>query len=179
MKIEDIENFDLHINGRQAGEIFNLINKIGIKEELRNMLFGSEKVKELQIKSTLKNKELGEEVEKIILEHMDTKEFKTLKKDDQTRFLNKYATEKILKIQQEERELKLELKNCSSDSSFDLIALIIERYYANQDIFYKTLASLYDITEDEVSEQSFTILVAMIKKITTCDDIKGIMKVFN
>ncbi|WP_338627504.1 hypothetical protein QJR52_06150 [Clostridium baratii] len=178
MNIEEVKKYDLHINGKQAGEIFNLINKIGIKEELKKMFFGDEKIRQLKISYDLKNKEYGEAIQKLILEHMDSKEFKALKKDEQTRFLNKNATEYLLNLQQEVRKLELEINIFSGDTGFDLISVVMDRYYSNQDLFYKVLGSLYKMTEEGVAEQSFSVIVAMLKKIMTCDDMRGIMEVF-
>ncbi|MDM0552404.1 hypothetical protein QTG94_14540 [Clostridium perfringens] len=178
MNIEEIKNYDLHINGKQAGEIFNLINKIGIKEELKKMFFGDEKLRQLKLNYDLKNKELGEGVEKIILEHMDTKEFKSLNKDDKTRFINENATEELLKLQQEVRKLELEIHSFSGNTSFDLLSVIMDRYYSNQELFYKVLGSLYKMTPEGIAEQSFSVIVAMLKRIMTSDDIKGIVQVF-
>ena len=178
MNIEEINNYDLHINGKQAGEIFNLINKIGIKEELKKMFFGDEKLRQIKLSYDLKNKELGEIVEKIILEHMDTKEFKSLNKDDKTRFINKNATEELLNLQKDVRKLELEINSFSGDTGFDLISVIMDRYYSNQELFYKVLGSLYKMTPEGIAEQSFTVIVAMLKRIITCEDMRGIMEVF-
>lgn len=178
MNIEEVKNYDLRINGKQAGEIFNLINKIGIKEELKKIFFGDENLRKLKLSYDLKNKEFGEAVEKIILNHMDTKEFRALSKDEKTRFLNNNATEELLNLQRDVRKLELEIQSFSGNTGFDLITVIMDRYYSNQELFYEVLGSLYKMTAEGVAEQSFAVIVAMLKRIMASEDIKGIVEVF-
>lgn len=178
MILEEVQNYNVKINGRQAGEIFKLISKLGIKEELKRLFFGSEEFKALQREFTLKDKEMGELVQEIILKKMTNAEFKKLSKDDKTRFLNENSTDELIKLQKEVRELDLKIKDMGSDGAFDLFSMIIERYPTNQDLFYKVLGDLFNMKEETVAEQPFTIIVAMIKKVMACPDIKGIMQVF-
>lgn len=178
MILEEIEKYDVRINGRQAGEIFKLISKLGIKEDLKKLFFGNEELRGLQREFALKDKEMGEKVQEIILNKMTNAEFKKLSKDEKTKFLNENSTGELLNLQREVRELDLKIKDLSSDGGFDLFSTIIERYPSNQDLFYKVLGDIFNMKEETVAEQSFTIIVAMIKKVLSSQDIKGIMQVF-
>ena len=178
MILEEVQNYNVKINGRQAAGIFKLISKLGIKEDLKKLFFGNEELRGLQREFALKDKEMGEKVQEIILKKMSNAEFKKLSKDDKTIFLNENSTDELIKLQKEARELDLKIKDMGSDGGFDLFSTIIERYPSNQDLFYKVLGDIFNMKEETVAEQSFTIIVAMIKRVISSSDIKGIMQVF-
>ncbi|MBO3392501.1 hypothetical protein CYK72_16040 [Clostridium perfringens] len=181
MKIEDIQNYDLHITTKQGAEVINLINKIGIKDQVLDFLGGGEdkEKSKLMIQYSKKQSEyltsFGIDTEDIVC----SEEYKQMNEEEQIEILNKNMSEKTLILKKETKELEEKVQAYGMKSVFNLVyTALIERYYSNANLIEKTLSTLFEVKVKEIQEQPLQNTFAMIKKLIECKDLKACINVF-
>ena len=90
MKIEQVKDFDLHINTKQGREVINLINKLGIKKEVLAIFGGDDEEKQnLMIELSRKQLEFRDMVQDDISKEMTIEEYEALSLDQQSNVLER------------------------------------------------------------------------------------------
>lgn len=181
MKIEDIQKFDLHITTKQGAEIINLINKIGIKEQVLDFLgAGEDKEKaKLMLKLATKQTEFQASLSKDIESKISLEEYEEMDKEEQVKIVKETMSEKSKSLNKEFKELEKEVQSYGMKSVMNLAyTALIERYYSNSDLIEKTLATLFKLKVKEVQEQPLPSTFAMIKKLIESEDLKACINVF-
>ncbi|PWX16748.1 hypothetical protein CYK65_15185 [Clostridium perfringens] len=98
MKIEDIQNFDLHITTKQGAEIINLINKLGIKDQVLDILGGGEdkEKSKLMIQLSKKQIEFKASLSKDIESKISLEEYEEMEQEEKVNLVEEVASEKTL-----------------------------------------------------------------------------------
>ncbi|WP_283685065.1 hypothetical protein [Clostridium perfringens] len=108
MKIEDIQNFDLHITTKQGAEIINLINKLGIKNQVLDILGGGEdkEKSKLMIQLSKKQIEFKASLSKDIESKISLEEYEEMEQEEKVNLVEEVASEKTLILKKELKELE-------------------------------------------------------------------------
>ena len=181
MKIEDIQNFDLHITTKQGAEIINLINKLGIKDQVLDILGGGEdkEKSKLMIQLSKKQIEFKASLSKDIESKISLEEYEEMEQEEKVNLVEEVASEKTLILKKELKELEEKVQAYGMKSVINLAyTSLIERYYPNSDLIEKTLATLFKLKVKEVQEQPLPSTFAMIKKLIKSEDLKACINVF-
>lgn len=170
---------ELKINTEKGLEIINVINKLGLKEKVKDVVIGDEIVRNKKIAVQIKENQYHENVLKLIEKKMTKSEYDSLSPEEQEIFLKENLTKDLIKQGNELNNTKLELSNYIQEYGFDLIyTAIIERFYANKDLIYKTLASLFNTDIEIIKKQSLNETIKMIKELLECQDLKEVINIF-
>ncbi|EPB8152530.1 hypothetical protein G6Z15_13955 [Clostridium perfringens] len=181
MKIEDIQNFDLHITTKQGAEIINLINKLGIKDQVLDILGGGEDKEKTKLMMKLANKqnEFKKSLSKDIESKVSLEEYEEMEQEEQVKIVEETMSEKSKSLNKEINDLEREIQSYGMKSVLNLAyTTLIERYYPNSDLIEKTLANLFKLKVKEVQEQPLPSTFAMIKKLIESEDLKACINVF-
>ncbi|OPX48499.1 hypothetical protein [Clostridium thermobutyricum] len=170
---------ELKINTEKGLEIINVINKLGLKEKVKDVVIGDEIVRNKKIAVQIKENQYHENVLKLIEKKMTKSEYDSLSTEEQEMFLKENLTKDLIKQGNELNNTKLELSNYIQEYGFDLIyTAIIERFYGNKDLIYKTLASLFNTDIEIIKNQSLNETIKMIKELLECQDLKEVINIF-
>lgn len=170
---------ELKINTEKGLEIINVINKLGLKEKVKDVVIGDEIVRNKKIAVQIKENQYHENVLKLIEKKMTKSEYDSLSPEEQEIFLKENLTKDLIKQGNELNNTKLELSNYIQEYGFDLIyTAIIERFYGNKDLIYKTLASLFNTDIEIIKNQSLNETIKMIKELLECQDLKEVINIF-
>lgn len=170
---------ELKINTEKGLEIINVINKLGLKEKVKDVVIGDEIVRNKRMAVQIKENQYHENVLKLIEKKMTKSEYDSLSPKDQEIFLKENLTKDLIKQGNELNNTKLELSNYIQEYGFDLIyTAIIERFYGNKDLIYKTLASLFNTDIEIIKKQSINETIKMIKELLKCQDLKEVINIF-
>ena len=171
MKIEDIQNFDLHITTKQGAEIINLINKLGIKDQVLDILGGGEDKEKTKLMMKLANKqnEFKKSLSKDIESKVSLEEYEEMEQEEQVKIVEETMSEKSKSLNKEINDLEREIQSYGMKSVLNL---------AYTTLIEKTLANLFKLKVKEVQEQPLPSTFAMIKKLIESEDLKACINVF-
>ena len=158
MKIEQVKDFDLHINTKQGREVINLINKLGIKKEVLAIFGGDDEEKQnLMIELSRKQLEFRDMVQDDISKEMTIEEYEALYLDQQSNVLERNMSNEAKILNLELQKLQDKINGYALNKIMDLAyTALIDRYYGNADLIEKTLSVLFDIKVKEIQDQPLT-----------------------
>lgn len=178
LKIEEINSKEIKVTGKQAGEIFNFIKKLGLKDEFKKMFSNEEKI-DLNVKYKIMNKEYQDEVQKIVNEKIGAEEYKKLKSKEKEKFFVENATNELKEIEKKLIDLETRLGVMNNSDGFEILySLLIDRFPANQDLFFEMLGNLYNENADDIANAGVGILMAMIMHLKDSEDIANVISLF-
>ncbi|MGL4848509.1 MAG: hypothetical protein ACRC28_06215 [Clostridium sp.] len=160
-------------------EILQVINRLGLKEELKGLALGQGVNFEKKRVFAIKQKEYFDKVVKAIETKMPYKEYEGLSLEEQDKMLVEVANKALIKEGKEIEKLTLEINQLSIDEIFDLIYIaVIERFHSNQDVIFRALSKIFKVDIDEIREQAPIKTLKMIKELINSKDLRESIEVF-
>ncbi|EGT3616444.1 hypothetical protein FHH43_09415 [Clostridium perfringens] len=180
MKIEQVKDFNLHINTKQGREVINLINKLGIKKEVLAIFGGDDEEKQnLMIELSRKQLEFRDMVQDDISKEMTIEEYEALSLDEQSKVLERNMSNEAKILNLELQKLQDKINGYALNKIMDLAyTALIDRYYGNADLIEKTLSTLFDIKVKEIQDQPLSVTYAMFSKLVFCEDFQACLRAF-
>lgn len=179
MELKEVENKEVSINTKQGLELINVIKKLGIKEEIKGVLFGNGLNTELNEQYLKKQQAYRSLIIDLVEKEMPYEDFEALEKEEQNKILNDVINQEAKEAAKELGDLEKKLAKANEEGAFNLFyTAIIDRLYSNQDVIYTALSSIYGIKVKEIEKQELSSTILMIKKIIQSKDIKTVMKLF-
>lgn len=173
------ENFEVTLNTQQGLELINIINKLGLKEQLKEIALGTGETGKKKRALLIKERQYQQKVLELIEEKLPREEFEKLNEFDKNTLLKDVLTEDVIKMGNELNRMQQEVNEIASLDAFDLFyTAVIERLYGNQDVIFNALSSIYNVKTKDLKKQSFVETGLMIKKIIKSPDIQNFIKVF-
>lgn len=170
---------EVTLNTQQGLELINVINKLGLKEQLKEIALGTGETGKKQRAYAVKEQQYKQNVLNLIENVMTKEKFDSLKEEEQVKVLENVITEDVQAMKKELDKMASEINITAENEGFDLFyTAVIERLYGNQDVIFNALSSIYNVKTKDLKKQSFVETGLMIKKVITCNDIKNIMNVF-
>ena len=179
MELKKLEKKEVTLNTKQELELVNVINKLGLKEQLKAIMFGNGEIGAAKKAYLVKEEQYRTLVIDLVENKMDYEEYEHLEQEEKNQILNEVLTDDAIKMGNELNKMENELAELNKQEAFDLFyTAIIERLYSNQDVVFKALAEIYEVKPKEIANQELTVTGLMIKKIMECKEIESFMKVF-
>lgn len=179
MELKDLENLEVNINTKQTFEVINVINKLGLKEQVKDAMFGTVEMNSVKKTLLIKEEKYKALIMDLIETKMDYEEYEKLEQDEKNKILNEVLTNDAIKMGNELNQIINELNELAKIGGFDLFyTAIFERLYGNQEVVFKALANIYSVKAKEIEKQDPDVTFLMVKKIWECKQLKNLMKVF-
>lgn len=179
MELKDLENFEVTIDTKQTLEIINAINKLGLKEQVKDLMFGTVEMNSLRKTYLIKEEKYKIIIMNLIENKIDYEKYEELETDEKNLILKEVITDDAIKMGNELNQIENELSELAKIGGFDLFyTAVFERLYGNQEVAFKTLASIYSVKAKEIEKQDPDVTFLMVKKIGECKQLKNLMKVF-
>lgn len=180
MNIEKLNEFELEITTKKGIELINLINKLGIKNEVLALFGGgSNEKKDLMMAYSKKQVEWQESLKEDIESKMSMYEYEEKDQKEQAKIIEDVISLKTKNLNIELNILEDKVQSMSLDNTLNLVyTAIIERYYPNAKVIEKTLASLFNVKVEEIQNQKINVTFAMLKKILDSEDFQACLKAF-
>lgn len=177
--MKDLDNFEVTLNTKQGLELINVINKLGLKDQLKEFALGTGETGKKKRALLIREQQYHQAVLSLVEQRMTKEEFDNLGEAEKNCFLKEILTEDVIKMSNELNKMQEELNELAGADAFDLFyTAVIERLYSNQDVIFKTLASIYYVKVKDLEKQKFVETALMIKKIIESPDIQNFIKVF-
>ncbi|MGL6187065.1 MAG: hypothetical protein ACRC1T_16970 [Clostridium chrysemydis] len=179
MKIEDLKEMEVHLNTLQSLELINVINKLGLKDKIKDLVLGQGVAGEKKLAYIKLQNDYMNKVVELIETQIPKKEYDELLLEEQTKVLESVMTEEVAEMGAKLNKLAEEVNTISANEGFDLFyTAVIERFYSNKEIILKALSSIYEIKVKDLEKQSIANTALMIKKIMESPDIQAFIEVF-
>lgn len=181
MNIEELDKYELSITTKKGIELLNLINKLGVKNEVLALFGGgSDDKRNLMMAYSKKQIEFQESLKLDIETKMSIDEYEEIKDaNEKAKIIEKVMSLKTRELNIELKALEDKVQSMSLDNTLNLVyTAIIERYYPNATIIEKTLANLFDVKVKEIQEQKINVTFAMLSKILKSEDFQACLKAF-
>ncbi|MBW4873568.1 MAG: hypothetical protein KZY55_05845, partial [Paeniclostridium sp.] len=167
------------LNTMQGLELINVINKLGLKDKLKDLVLGQGESGDKKIEYMKLQNEYMHKVIELIETKMPKKEYDELPEAEQTKILNEVMTDEIAEMGARLNVIASEVNTMAANEGFDLFyTAVIERFYGNKDVIFKALSSIFNVKTKELEKQELAATALMIKKIMESPDIQAFMKVF-
>lgn len=161
------ENKEIIINTAEGFEIIRLVNKMGIKQNLINMVNKATEVEQLRQENLKK-------LQKLIIEEVGgLEEYSNLLEEDKTKITNGL----LIKHEEISNEL-VRIESDLNSSAIDLFYEFISKISVAEKEFYKILGKIINRSPKDLEIQELNETIEELREIIKCETFKKLVYFF-